>query len=115
MAEARAARLRVRGEGQPLSHAYEEAEGPGGSRAAVFLARGSSRTHARPGAVSAAAPLAGQHRAIDDVSADAAEAAAGCGRGPRAELVHRRGVRTAEPVSRRAVPARHARIRVGPA
>ena len=109
-ASGRPGRVRLRGQGEPVPHAHEEAEGSRGAARSLFFSRARQlRPHARPGAVSAAAALAGQPRAPRARFSQALPQAAPARRRiSRAELVRRRGVRRCcERHRRRAVPARH--------
>src|SRR3954465_10378358 len=110
-----AARLRLCGEGEPLSHAHEEAEGSRRSGSAVLHAREAARTRVRSGALSTAAAVAGQRGAARNIPESAAADAAPHDRIPGAELVLRRGVRAARTPQGVAVPARHGRLRIGQA
>src|SRR4051794_10526124 len=98
------------GQGEPLPDAHEEAEGAGRAAAPAVCPRPAARPHLRAGALSTAAELAGRHPAADRIPPSSAAAAATRDRVSRSELVLRGGLRPADPLRRRAVPARYARL-----
>ena len=64
LARARACRVPLRGQGEPLSDAHEEAEGSGGTAAAVLRACRAARRDAWARALPAAAALAARSRSV---------------------------------------------------
>ena len=109
MGEARAQRLLLRGQGEPLPDPRATAAGPGRAAGAALESRPTAGRPIRPGALPAAAALAPQPRAAGDLPRRAARAPAG-GRVPRPRLVRADDLRAAARGSRGALPARHGRL-----
>src|SRR4051812_8409499 len=88
LARTRAARVRLRRQGEPLPDSHEEAERSGGSSRPVLLACTRTSQRAGAGAVSTPAAMAGQRRALQGVSQRAAAQPQARRRVPGTELVY---------------------------
>src|SRR5918995_914324 len=111
LAGARPRRVPLRGQGEPVPHAHEEAEGSRGAASAVLRERGTARRDAWSRAVPVAAALAARSRAAAPFRRDAAEARPARDRVPGAKLVRAGGARAARGPWRGALPARHDGVR----
>src|SRR3954469_3061233 len=88
LARTRAARVRLRRQGEPLPDSHEEAERPRGSSRPVLLAGTRTGQSAGAGAVSAPTAVAGQRRALQGVSQRVAAQPQARRRVPGTELVY---------------------------
>ena len=109
-----AARVLLRGQGQPLPHPGQEAQGLRGADARMMRSVERAAPGARPDAVPAAAAVHGEPRAAGELPHAGAARRRQRVRVPRAELVLRRGLRAARALRRELAasttcPARRAR------
>src|SRR5262245_36680852 len=113
MAAARPKALHLCREGEPLPDPYEEVEGAGRAARPVLLASARARAHPWAGALPIAPAMAAERRTLRYVPARPAAPPAARRRVPRAVLVRRRDLHPACAAPRRALPARHGRLRIG--
>ena len=102
--------FRVRRQGEPISHAYEETQRPGRTARSARISRAKSRPSVWTGPLPIAAALASRYRTLARILAYSAKTPASCDRIPRFKLVYGRCVQASHSSPCCSVPTRHGRF-----